>query len=144
MALSSGAARVEVSDLAPARLAAALSLGAGAGGPGLEGEYDVVIDAVGSAATRAASVEHQRPGGMAIWLGLADSEPGFDASALVRSEKRVLGSFAYSDEEFAQATAMIREWDLAWAAGYPLAEGADVFTELMNGSLQPVKALLRP
>jgi len=144
VALSSGAARVEVSDLAPARLAAALRLGAGAGGPGLEGEYDVVSDAVGSAATRAASVEHQRPGGMAIWLGLADSEPGFDASALVRSEKRVLGSFAYSDEEFAQATAMIREWDLAWAAGYPLAEGADVFTELMNGSLHPVKALLRP
>ena len=144
VALSSGAARVEVSDLAPARLAAALSLGAGAGGPGLEGEYDVVIDAVGSAATRAASVGHQRPGGTAIWLGLADSEPGFDASALVRSEKRVLGSFAYRDEEFAQATTMIREWDLAWAAGYPLAEGAEVFTELMNGSLHPVKALLRP
>ena len=144
VALSSGAARVEVSDLAPARLAAALRLRAAVGGPGLEGEYDVVIDAVGSAATRAASVEHQRPGGMAIWLGLADSEPGFDASALVRSEKRVLGSFAYRDEEFAQATTMIREWDLAWAAGYPLAEGADVFTELMNGSLQPVKALLRP
>ena len=144
VALSSGAARVEVSDLAPARLAAALSLGAGAGGPGLEGEYDVVIDAVGSAATRAASVGHQRPGGTAIWLGLADSEPGFDASALVRSEKRVLGSFAYRDEEFAQATTMIREWDLAWAAGYPLAEGAEVFTELMNWSLHPVKALLRP
>ena len=123
VALSSGAARVEVSDLAPARLAAALRLRAAVGGPGLEGEYDVVIDAVGSAATRAASVEHQRPGGMAIWLGLADSEPGFDASALVRSEKRVLGSFAYSDEEFAQATAMIREWDLAWAAGYPAGRG---------------------
>ena len=104
----------------------------------------MVIDAVGSAATRAASVGHQRPGGTAIWLGLADSEPGFDASALVRSEKRVLGSFAYRDEEFAQATTMIREWDLAWAAGYPLAEGAEVFTELMNGSLHPVKALLRP
>jgi threonine dehydrogenase-like Zn-dependent dehydrogenase len=144
VALSSGAARVEVSDLAPARLAAALRLGAGAGGPSLEGEYDVVIDAVGSAATRAASVAHQRPGGTAIWLGLADSDAGFDASALVRSEKRVLGSFAYSDEEFAQATAMIRDWDLGWAAGYPLAEGAEVFTELMNGGLHPVKALLRP
>jgi threonine dehydrogenase-like Zn-dependent dehydrogenase len=144
VALSSGAARVEASDLAPARLAAASRLGAGAGGPSLEGEYDVVIDAVGSAATRAASVGHQRPGGTAIWLGLADEEPGFDANALVRSEKRVLGSFAYSDEEFAQATAMIREWDLAWAAGYPLAEGAEVFTELMNGGLHPVKALLRP
>ena len=56
----------------------------------------------------------------------------------------MLGSFAYSDEEFAQATAMILEWDLAWAAGYPLAEGGGVFTELMNGGLHPVKALLRP
>jgi threonine dehydrogenase-like Zn-dependent dehydrogenase len=144
VALSSGARRVEVSDLAPARLAAAQRLGAGAAGPGLEGEYDVVIDAVGSAATRAASVARQRPGGTAIWLGLADSDPGFDASALVRSEKRVLGSFAYSDEEFARATALIREWDLAWAASYPLAEGAGIFTELMNGGLDPVKALLRP
>jgi threonine dehydrogenase-like Zn-dependent dehydrogenase len=144
VALSSGAQRVAVSDLAPARLAAALRLGAGTGGPGLEGEYDVVIDAVGSAATRAASVAHQRPGGTAIWLGLADSDAGFDASALVRSEKRVLGSFAYSDEEFTQATALIREWDLAWAAGYPLAEGAGIFTELMNGGLDPVKALLWP
>src|SRR5215467_1633223 len=143
-ALSGGAGRVEATDLSPARLAAAQRLGAEVADPGLEGEYDVVIDAVGSAATRAASVQHQRPGGTAIWLGLADSEPGFDASALVRSEKRVLGSFAYDDEEFAQATAMIREWDLAWAAGRPLAEGAKVFTELMNGGLDPVKALLRP
>jgi len=144
VALSSGAQRVEVSDLAPARLAAARRLGAAAGGPALDGEYDVVIDAVGSAATRAASVAHQRPGGTAIWLGLADSDPGFDASALVRAEKRVLGSFAYSDEEFARATALVRGWDLAWAAGYPLAEGAGVFTELMNGGLHPVKALLWP
>lgn len=144
VALSSGAARVEASDLAPARLAAARRLGAAAGGPGLEGEYDVVIDAVGSATTRAASVEHQRSGGTAVWLGLADEEPGFDASALVRTEKRVLGSFAYSDEEFAQATGMIQEWDLAWAASYPLAEGVEVFTELMNGGVHPVKALLQP
>jgi threonine dehydrogenase-like Zn-dependent dehydrogenase len=144
VALSSGAARVEVSDLAPARVAAALRLRAGAGGPGLESEYDVVIDAVGSAATRTASVAHQRPGGTAIWLGLADADPGFDANALVRSEKRVLGSFAYRDEEFAQAMTLIREWDLTWAEAYPLAEGAEIFTGLMNGGLHPAKALLRP
>ena len=144
MAVSGGAERVDVSDLAPARLAAAQRLGAAAAGPGLPGEYDVVIDAVGSAATRAASVAHQRPGGVAIWLGLADEEAGFDANALVRSEKRVLGSFAYSDEEFAAATALIQQWDVSWAAGYPLAAGAEIFTELMNGGLDPVKALLRP
>ncbi|HEY3036459.1 MAG TPA: alcohol dehydrogenase catalytic domain-containing protein, partial [Streptosporangiaceae bacterium] len=144
MALSGGAGRVDVTDLSPARLAAAQRLGAGAAGPSLSGEYDVVIDAVGSAATRAASVAHQRPGGVAIWLGLAGEEAGFDANALVRSEKRVLGSFAYRDEEFAHAMALIRDWDLTWAAGYPLAAGADIFTGLMNGGLHPVKALLRP
>ncbi len=144
MALSGGAGRVDVTDLSPARLAAAQRLGAGAAGPSLSGEYDVVIDAVGSAATRAASVAHQRPGGVAIWLGLAGEEAGFDANALVRSEKRVLGSFAYRDEEFAHAMALIRDWDLTWAAGYPLAAGAEIFTGLMNGGLHPVKALLRP
>ena len=144
MALSGGAGRVDVTDLSPDRLAAAQRLGVEAAGPSLSGEYDVVIDAVGSAATRAASVAHQRPGGVAIWLGLAGEEAGFDANALVRSEKRVLGSFAYRDEEFAHAMALIRDWDLTWAAGYPLAAGAEIFTGLMNGGLHPVKALLRP
>jgi threonine dehydrogenase-like Zn-dependent dehydrogenase len=143
-ALSGGAGRVEVTDLSPARLAAAQRLGAEVADPGLSGEYDVVIDAVGSAATRAASVAHQRPGGVAVWLGLAEEEAGFDANALIRSEKRVLGSFAYGDEEFAQAMARIGDWDLTWAAGYPLAAAAEVFTELMNGGLHPLKALLRP
>jgi threonine dehydrogenase-like Zn-dependent dehydrogenase len=143
-ALSGGAGRVEVTDLSPARLAAAQRLGAEVADPGLSGEYDVVIDAVGSAATRAASVAHQRPGGVAVWLGLAGEEAGFDGNALIRSEKRVLGSFAYRDEEFAQAMARIQDWDLTWAAGYPLDAAAEVFTGLMNGGLDPLKALLRP
>src|SRR6266566_6653265 len=143
-ALSGGAGRVEVTDLSPARLAAAQRLGAEVADPGLSGGYDVVIDAVGSAATRAASVAHQRPGGVAVWLGLAEEEAGFDANALIRSEKRVLGSFAYRDEEFAQAMARIGDWDLTWAAGYPLAAAAEIFTDLMNGGLHPLKALLRP
>ncbi len=144
MALSGGADRVDVSDLSPARLAAARRLGAAAAGASLAGEYDIVIDAVGSAATRAQSVALQRPGGVAIWLGLAEQDAGFDASALVRSEKRVLGSFAYRDEEFAHAMTLIREWDVSWAADYPLTAGAEIFTEMMNGGLHPVKALLRP
>ena len=143
-ALSGGAARVEVTDLSPARLAAAQRLGAQVADPGLSGEYDVVIDAVGSAVTREASVAHQRPGGVAVWLGLAEEEAGFDANALIRSEKRVLGSFAYRDEEFAQAMARIGDWDLTWAAGYPLDAAAEIFTDLMNGGLDPLKALLLP
>ena len=141
-ALAGEAGSVDVTDLAAERMAAARGLGAAAGE--LRGEYDVVIDAVGSAATRAKSVAHQRPGGVAVWLGLAEEEAGFDANALVRGEKQVLGSFAYSDEEFAGAMALLRNTNLDWTASYPLAEGAAIFTELMNGGTHPVKALLRP
>jgi threonine dehydrogenase-like Zn-dependent dehydrogenase len=143
-ALSGGAGRVDVTDLDPGRLAEASRLGAAAAGPGLDGEYDVIFDAVGSPVTRAVSVRHLRPGGTAVWLGLADDAPGFDANALIRAEKRVQGSFAYSDEEFARAAELLRDWDLSWTSQYPLTEGAEIFTGLMNGGLQPVKALLVP
>ncbi len=144
VALEGGADRVEVTDLSPVRLAAARRLGAAAAGIALTGEYDVIFDAVGSAVTRAQSVQHQRPGGAAVWLGLAEQAAGFDARALVRSEKRVLGSFAYTDAEFDRAAVLLKDADLSWAAPYPLADGAQIFTELMNGRLDPVKALLRP
>lgn len=143
-ALSGGAGRVDVTDLDPGRLAQASRLGAAAAGPELDGEYDVIFDAVGSPVTRDVSVRHLRPGGTAVWLGLADDAPGFDANALIRAEKRVQGSFAYSDEEFARAAELLRDWDLSWTSQYPLTEGAEIFTGLMNGGLQPVKALLVP
>jgi threonine dehydrogenase-like Zn-dependent dehydrogenase len=144
VALADGAASVEVTDLAEGRLEAARRLGASAAAAAPEGEYDVVIDAVGSAVTRAQSVAHQRPGGTAVWLGLAEPAAGFDAQDLVRGEKRVLGSFAYSGEEFRRAAGLAQEWDLSWISPYPLAEGAEVFTGLMNGGHYPVKATLRP
>ena len=143
-ALAGGADQVEVTDLSQVRLAAARRLGAAAAGTTLTGEYDVVIDAVGSAATRALSVQHQRPGGVAVWLGLAEQAAGFDAPALVRGEKSVLGSFAYTDDEFDRAMALLRDADLSWVVPYPLAAGAQIFTELMNGRLDPVKVLLSP
>ena len=141
-ALAGGAESVDVTDLSATRIAVARGLGAAAGE--LRGEYDVVIDAVGSAVTRAKSVAHQRPAGVAVWLGLAEEEAGFDGNALIRSEKRVLGSFAYSDEEFAGGMALLRNSDLDWTASYPLSAGAGIFTDLMNGGMHPVKALLRP
>ncbi len=144
VALADGAASVEVTDLAPGRLDAARSLGASAARAAPEGEYDVIIDAVGSAATRAQSVAHQRPGGTAVWLGLNEQPARFDAQDLVRGEKRVLGSFAYSGEEFGRAAGLVQGWDLSWISPYPLADGAEIFTGLMNGGHYPVKATLRP
>jgi len=144
VALSNGMRRVHVADLSPARLAIARRLGAASAGSRLEGEFDIIVDAVGLAATRGQSVDRQRPGGLAVWLGLADAEPGYDAAGLVRSEKRVIGSFAYSDQEFAEAAGLLAGWDLTWASRHPLSAGAQIFTELMHGAPHPVKAVLQP
>jgi threonine dehydrogenase-like Zn-dependent dehydrogenase len=143
-AVTGGAASVDVTDPSEARLAVAERLGASRTGTELDGEYDMIIDAAGTAGTHAESVRHLRPGGVAVWVGLAQREAGFDARALVRTEKRVLGSFAYTDEHFDQAVELLGEWDLTWASAFPLADGAEVFTSLMNGALEPVKALLHP
>jgi len=139
-----GAKSITVADLSPDRQRMARKLGADKVADALDGEYDVVIDAVGLRATRRASVEHLRSGGVSVWLGLIEPDPGFDALSLVRAEKTVRGSFAYTDPEFSAAIELAEEVDLEWAEVFPLEQGASVFTELMHGRSDVVKALLRP
>jgi threonine dehydrogenase-like Zn-dependent dehydrogenase len=143
VAQAGGAAEVVVVDLAEDRLGTARDLGA-VTATSLEGEFDVVIDAVGVGATHAASVERLRPGGTAVWIGLMGTEPAFNTADFIRQEKRVLGSFAYTDEEFGEAVGLARRCELGWVDSYPLSEGADIFTQLMRGRTDVVKALLRP
>ena len=139
-----GAAHVTCVDLSPERRAVAEGLGADTATSALEGEFDVIFDAVGAAATRQASVEHLIPGGITIWLGLAQADAGFDALNAVRFEKTVRGSFAYSDEEFATALAIAPDLRLTWFTTYPLDQGAEIFYALMKGQSTPIKALLQP
>ncbi|MBW3536947.1 MAG: alcohol dehydrogenase catalytic domain-containing protein [Actinobacteria bacterium] len=139
-----GADEIAVADLSERRLEVAGGLGADVTSPALEGEFDVIFDAVGLPATHQASVDRLRPGGIAVWLGLMSPDAGFDATALVRQEKRVTGSFAYTDDEFSTAVQMAGEVDLGWADSFPLNEGAQVFMSLMHGRDDVTKALLRP
>ena len=143
-AVHGGAASVDVSDLSSDRLAVAGKLGAREIGTALPDEYDVVFDAVGSQATHLASVDALRPGGTAVWIGLLGTDAGFDAQALVRQGKTVRGSFAYTDDEFAEAIRVADSCDLSWSESFPLEQGAGIFTELMNGRSDVIKALLRP
>lgn len=72
-----------------------------------------------------------------MWPRLADQTAGFDASALVCDQKRILGSFAHDDDDFGQAAEMPVDWD----AAYPLTAGAEIFT---HGGSHAVKAFLQP
>jgi alcohol dehydrogenase len=143
IALDRGLGDVTVVDRSPGRLALATRLGATRCAPDLEGEYDIVIDAVGAAATRRLAVERLRPGGASVWLGLAGEDPGFDGNGLVRAEKRVVGSFAYRPEDFAHALQRAPQLELAWASPIAFEDAHRTFMELADGAADPVKAVIR-
>jgi threonine dehydrogenase-like Zn-dependent dehydrogenase len=134
---------VTLVDLSEERLAVADQLGATRCADRLDGEYDVVVDAVGSSSTRSDSVRALRPGGTAVWLGLAEPGPGFDGSDLVRGEKRVVGSFAYTPNDFAEAIQRSQHVNLDWTTTIALEDSLDAFMALANGATEPVKAVIR-
>ncbi len=139
-----GAARVAVVDPSPGRLAIAERLGADEVGAELLAEQDVVVDAVGVQATRAASIARLRPGGTAVWIGLAQAVVELDGNEVVRGERTVAGSFAYTPDEFVRAVELSADCDLGWATSVPLADSQRVFMELAEGRSQIVRAVIRP
>jgi threonine dehydrogenase-like Zn-dependent dehydrogenase len=144
VAIFNGAGSVTCVDLSPERRDVAKSIGAQEVDVSLDGEFDIIFDAVGSASTRRMSIEKLVPGGTTVWLGLQTSESEIDAANAIRFEKNIRGSFAYTDSEFIAAIQLAPHLDLTWTTTYPLEEGAKIFTQLMNGATTPIKALLRP
>jgi threonine dehydrogenase-like Zn-dependent dehydrogenase len=134
---------VTVVDIVPERLELAEQLGAARCGTSLDGEYDVVVDAVGKGSTRRSAVAAVRPAGTAVLIGLAEPDAGFDANDLVRSEKRVVGSFAYGPRDFTEALELATDVDLDWSTPVPLADSQRTFMALAAGAVLPVKAVIR-
>lgn len=139
-----GVPAVEVSDLSALRRDLASATGANKVGERLEGEFDLVFDTVGSASTRASSLDLLRPGGTAVWIGLHGPDTGVDGMAVIRTEKRVLGTFCYQDLDYRAAVARIAALEPAGIASYPLEEGVEAFERLVDGDVSSVKTMLLP
>ena len=109
---------------------------------------DLVVDAVGADATRAASISLLRPGGRALWLGMHDAQATIPAFDVVVREQSIRGSFAYTDADFARAVELLTEQPQAFRLPMrtcSLEEGAVVFDELVAGATGGfVKASLAP
>ncbi|MCQ4152521.1 alcohol dehydrogenase catalytic domain-containing protein [Rhodococcus qingshengii] len=137
-----GATTIVVTDLSEHRQAVATRLGADAVASSLDaGAFDLVIDAVGAASTRTASMTALRPGGTAVWIGVNDPAATLAASMeVVVSERSIVGSFAYTDAEFAHAVAICARHDFDWVSTYPLGEAEAVFADLQSGRSSIVKA----
>ena len=112
-------------------------------GDGLDG----VIDAVGRAETRAAALPLVRPGGTVVWVGSAQDEVPVRGMDLILSERRIQGAYAYTDEDFATALALLaagRVETASWSRVFPLSRAAETFGRLLTHEERAIKALLDP
>jgi threonine dehydrogenase-like Zn-dependent dehydrogenase len=97
---------------------------------------DLVLDAVGAQATRAAALELVRPGGRVVYVGLAADDTTLGFHDVVRRQVTLQGSYAYTMADYDQA----HQWLISGEASLgelpdvlPLEDGPDMFARLAKG-----------
>lgn len=108
---------------------------------------DLVIDAVGAGATRAAACAMVRPGGVIVHLGLLPGHEGLDIRKITLQEITLTGSYCYTPQDFihgVDALAAGRLGELGWIEERPLREGAAAFADIDAGRAIAAKIVLRP
>lgn len=112
-----------------------------------QGPYDLIIDAVGYTATRAAACAAIKPGGVIVHVGLGDADGGIDTRRLTLQEITFLGSYCYTKQDFKETAQGIFEGrfgDLSWAEDRALADGAQAFQDIHDGTVAAPKIILHP
>lgn len=107
---------------------------------------DLVIDAVGSNATRASASRLVRPGGLIVHTGLQGGDGGLDIRRLTLQEVTFIGTYTYSMVDFRETVAALASGQLGpldWFEERPLAEGAMAFDDLHHGRSAAAKIILR-
>ncbi|MFO1362505.1 MAG: alcohol dehydrogenase catalytic domain-containing protein [Burkholderiales bacterium] len=118
-----------------------------AGGAPADGTIDVVVDAVGAKATRAAAFAAVKPGGVVMHIGLQDWASEIDMRKLTLAEVTLIGTYTYTTADLRATVAALHGGvfgDLAWVEERPLAAGAAAFRDLAAGRSAAAKIVLRP
>lgn len=143
-AVQQGIPDVTVSDTFQPRLKWAPHAGAAAAPGSLSGEFDAVVDTVGTAATRLTSVELLRPGGTAVWMGLHGADNSINGQALIRTEQRLITSFCYTPTDFQAAVPIAATVKPDWAREVALADSVPAFHGLTERPAPTLKTFLLP
>lgn len=112
-----------------------------------DGLFDIVVDAVGYAATRKVASARARPGGVIVHVGLGEDMGGLDVRRMTLQEITFIGTYTYTDQDFrdtAQALFDGRLGRLEWFETRGLDEGAAAFADLRAGKVAAPKIVLRP
>ena len=108
---------------------------------------DVVIDAVGAAATKQQSVLAARPGGDAVWIGLHDNPMSLNSYDVTLPEKHVHGSYAATMDDMRTALELMAAGKvdpLPWVQRFPLDRGVEAFERMLAARGRDVKAVIAP
>jgi threonine dehydrogenase-like Zn-dependent dehydrogenase len=98
-----------------------------------DGGADVVVETAGMTATRRQAVGCCRRGGRLVFVGLGENESSLPWIEMIRDEKTVFTTFAYTPRDFAAALRIVgaREIDLRpWTETRPLADGQAGFEKI--------------
>lgn len=147
-ALLRGIADVSVVERHPARRRHASQLGARyvyESGEAVKPGVDLVIDAVGAAATRLLAIDLLNPAGTAVFIGLHEDQTVMPWHRVVRGNHSIKGVFGYSDADFQQAL----DWLAAGHGGIgdlkavlPIEQGPAAFATLAEGPTDDIKVFL--
>ena len=116
-------------------------------GHGELSNYDIVIDAVGFASSRADACALAKPGSVILHIGLGDSDDGLDIRRLTLQEIRFIGTYTYTEQDFIDTAHAIFDGSfgsLDWYQTRPLSEGDDAFEQILNGEIAAPKIVLNP
>ena len=106
---------------------------------------DVVIDAVGYSATRAAASAMVNPGGVIGHIGLGQAEGGLDVRRMTLQEITFIGTYTYTPADFRETAKAIFDGqfgDMAWVDPMGLSDGVQAFKDLRAGKIAGAKVLL--
>jgi threonine dehydrogenase-like Zn-dependent dehydrogenase len=110
-------------------------------------QFDLVVDGVGYAATRATASAHARPGGVIAHIGLGEATGGLDIRRMTLQEITFFGTYTYTAQDFRETAAAIfdgRLGPLDWTEARPLADGASAFADIRAGRSAAPKIVLNP
>ncbi len=114
---------------------------------GGEGVFDIVVDGVGFAATRAQASASAAPGGVIVHIGLGSAEGGLDIRRMTLQEIAFVGTYTYTAQDFRDTAAAMfdgRLGALDWIETRPLSDGASAFADIRAGRVAAPKIILKP
>ncbi len=109
--------------------------------------YDVVIDAVGSAATRDAALTAVKAGGTVVHVGLHDSSGSLDVRRMTLEEITFVGTYTYTFVDVRAAVAALHRGlpgGFDWIDRRALRDGQGAFDDLDGGRSAAAKIVLLP